>query len=159
MSETTHRAALKTILNSVSGIGQVHDYERWSSEWNVFLEKFATTSGGGKIVKGWTIACNGITLDTPPYDDEPSERFFLATYTYTIRGYYGLDDANASEKTALALALSVVKALVAGSDDIGGLFVPLPQLSAFEYRILSGVLVHYSEIEQQVQAMVRGATL
>lgn len=159
MTESTIRANLKTILQGVTSIGTVHDYERWSSTWDVFLSLFKTTISGSDVIRGWTIAMNGAELT--PLDTEPGAAMFGVTYSYTIRGYFGVNDAAATEKTALALALDVIGALIAGADTLGAavLNAPLPQLNTFEYRLIGGVLVHYIEISQPVETILKVSEL
>ena len=159
MTDATIRANLKTILQSVTGIGQVHDYERWSSTWDVFLSLFKTTISGTDSIRGWTIAMNGAELT--PLDDEPTAAMFGVRYSYTIRGYFGVNDAAATEKTALALSMDVIGALIAGAGSLGAMVLDaqLPQLTTFEYRLIGGVMVHYTEISQQIDAILKVSEL
>jgi len=101
MSEATIRAQIKTILEGVSGIGRVHDYERWAATWEKYLEFFKTTSD---VINGWTVsrvrtpaACASGTHDR-------------RSHHYKIRGYYGLKDEDATEVTFQALVEAVCTA-------------------------------------------------
>lgn len=40
MSLALIRAQIKVILGGVTGIGIVHDYERWTNDWNTLLTRF-----------------------------------------------------------------------------------------------------------------------
>jgi hypothetical protein len=93
MSESTVLAQVKTLLDDVSGIGAVHDYERFSrspAEWLQLMR----SSG---IVNGWEIH----RQRTPAVrDNMPTLR---RSHNYMISGIYELDDASGSEKTFQAL--------------------------------------------------------
>lgn len=45
MSLADIREQIKIILQGVPGIGVVHDYERWSTDWNKFLEHYKDANG------------------------------------------------------------------------------------------------------------------
>jgi hypothetical protein len=80
----------------------------------------------------------------------------VKTYSIVIRGYYGVDDAAASEKTARALSEDVLEKFEAYPNLDGALEVGyytadgLPSLVVFEPRSYGGVLCHYSEIRFEV---------
>src|SRR3990167_4248814 len=90
MSLALIRTEYKTILEGIASIGKVHDYERWSVEWKKFLDGFK--SADNKI-KGWTITRE--KTDEVFIPGPGAER----RHTMVVRGYLGLDDTNASEKT------------------------------------------------------------
>jgi hypothetical protein len=87
MSEATIRATVKSTLESVSGIGVVHDYMRDSRSATKFINLL--TSGG--IVNGWMFSRTAT-------HSEWLEDSTLRGHTFTIKGYYELNDLNASEK-------------------------------------------------------------
>ncbi len=102
MSESAIRAKIKTTLQGVSGIGAVHDYDRYSRS---LAEFFKLMSGGSPAkINGWMIH-RGKT---------PAQRDNAATiqraHTFTITGIYELDDENASEKTFQALLEAIFEA-------------------------------------------------
>lgn len=150
MSEATVRASLKTILQAVSNIGQVHDYVRFASDWTAYLGLFKTTISGSDVIRGWTITSTaegregwiaGGSRDT----------YTAKTHTFIIRGYLGLDDSASTEKTARALVETVMDALDNGSIITGNVInASLSQLTTFEPRVFGDVLCHYAEISQQV---------
>ena len=45
MSLADIRAQIKSLLESVTGIGIVHDYERWTNDWTTLLARFKDTNG------------------------------------------------------------------------------------------------------------------
>jgi hypothetical protein len=87
MSEANIRAQIKTLIQGVTGIGIVHDYERWSRSLAEFLALMASSNK----VNGWMIHRQQSTSDWQ------SNGEILVTHTYKISGIYELDDANASE--------------------------------------------------------------
>ena len=93
MSEALIRAQIKTIMESVSGIGVVHDYERYSRSLADF---FQLMTHAGKI-NGWMIH----------RQSTPSDRDNMPTihrqHMFKITGLYELDDAAGSERTFQAL--------------------------------------------------------
>jgi hypothetical protein len=98
MSEVLIKAQIKIIMETVSGIGVVHDRERHSRSLAAYLDMMRTSSG---IVNGWTIH----RLKTPAVrvvigiGSNNIER----THIYRIIGIYDLNDADDSETTFQAL--------------------------------------------------------
>lgn len=132
MTETTIRALVYGLVNGVSNVGQVHDYERWANDWSKFLDRFKTSISGDDIIRGWTVSCAGWT------QDHEARR-----YTYKIRGYFGLDDSAASEKTALGIVEDVCEALNTSTDFDDN---ETAELTVFEARLFGSILCHYAEI-------------
>ena len=149
MAETTVRAAIKTIVDGVGNEGLVYDYERWQSTWQAYLTLFKTTIDSTDQIRAWTISCASFTQERIEFRTE-GKAGILRTYQYIIRGYLGLDDSAATEKTAIALAEDVVEALD-DADTIrpptAGFYDAQPaQLRTFELRMFGDVLCHYIEI-------------
>ena len=132
MSEAATRALIYAVVNGVSNVGQVHDYERWANDWTTFLDRFKTTSSGSSVIRGWTIGCAGWTQDHS-----------MRTYMYKVRGYFGMDDSAASEKTAIAVVDAVCQALNTADDFDDN---ELAELTTFELRMFGSVLCHCAEI-------------
>ena len=76
-------------------------------------------------------------------------------YSIVVRGYFGLDDAAESEKTARGIAVDVLEELEAypnlnGTLEIGYFTEDgLPSLVVFEPRSFGGVMCHYAEIRAE----------
>lgn len=159
MSEATTRAILKAVLDTVSNIGTVHDFQRLSTEYSTFLNFFKASVGGTDYIRGWTIQLQG--WPETEYLDEDFEsgvKQVIRTYTYKIRGYFGVDDSAASEKTAAGLVEDVTEALdfadtIHGEDDYWGP-VPPSTLDLFEPRRFGGALCHVAEITQKLKEIV-----
>jgi len=151
VSESAVRARIKAIVAAVEDVGQVHDYERWSAEWDAFLGHFQKTIEGTDYIRGWTISCSAVMQERMDWDQN------RRTYRYVIRGYWGLDDSVATEKTALAKAISVVEALDASTalhESAGTYEATLASIERFEPRLFGGTLCHYAEITLAVTEMV-----
>lgn len=101
------RAAIKTTLQGVSNIGQVHDYERYAENMPGFRALYQSTIAGSAQVRGWYVRrlarqANSNSLGR-----------FVITTTWRIAGFMSFDDANASEKTFDTLCDAVVAAFIA----------------------------------------------
>jgi hypothetical protein len=98
MALSTIRAEMKSILESVSGIGQVHDYQRYSKEWSTYKDVFESSdkinfvqivrTGFSRIVHG----------------SNSTER---VTHAFVLEGAYGLKDDDASAKVVDDLVESI----------------------------------------------------
>jgi hypothetical protein len=136
---------VKTILAAVSGIGVVHDYERYAVEASALKALFVT---GGRL-HGWTI-----TRERTPSvyrTNVQTER----RHRFIIRGYYALDDSAASEKTFQDLVEAVEAAFrtndtLNGTAEVAG---PL-QVERVGPVLFAGVLCHYVELSLEAQELV-----
>lgn len=96
MSEASLRGAVKARLDAQGAIiGRVHDYERWANTQEGLLAFFQDP--GTKKVFGWEI--------TRPefFTAKVAMNKWQVTHTFTLRGYYALNDAAATEKTIQGL--------------------------------------------------------
>jgi hypothetical protein len=154
MSESAKRTVLTNLLNSVTGIGVVHDYDRWCNTWDEFLTLFKPT--GQSYIRGWSVTCNGWTEESFHKYYTEGRSCVRRAYSYIIRGYFSLDDSAATEKTFAALAESVMQKLDGSKtlhpdtpDDDPE--IPYAQLRVLELRMFGGVLCHYAEINQIIR--------
>lgn len=86
---TDVRAYLKTTLESVSGIGVVHDYERYATRNKELADLYLA----GGVLNGWHIR------RLARFENEIRHKRFEIDTRWAIRGYYAIDDSAASEKT------------------------------------------------------------
>jgi hypothetical protein len=158
--ETSARARIKTVILTVDSVGDVYDYERYSKKWNTLRSLFTTTSGDVTRLRGWTITLASMEQEATTFGASDSTHVI---YTYRIRGFEGVDDANATEKSFCALALAVITALDADTllhsntyeDGASGKFVSEPSpYASFDYRMFGGVLVHMVEITMKVEEII-----
>lgn len=153
MSEATVRAAIYAIVNDVTNVGNVYDYERWATMVKSVNALAVKTIAGVDVIRFWTISCTGWAAVA---DDFYSTDGGLRRYTYKIRGAFGLDDSAASEKTAIGIVEDVIEALNASATlHNGGTFFHsvLAGLDVFELRMIGDRLCHYAEITQVVEEM------
>jgi len=143
MSESAIRASIYNILSSIDGIGKVYDYERRSIDEAVFISLFKDEASGRII--GWEIGRRGaseekIVLGIGSEVNEVSHFFF-------IKGYYGLKDSDATEKTFNTLIEEVAEAF-RGLPTLNGVAEDHQyiQRDVIEVRIFGSVLCHYAEL-------------
>ena len=146
MSASAIRDDLYDVLNAVTNIGVVHDYERFSNDWAKFLDLFKTTIGGDTVIRGWTIAYDG--FKTTRADFDPG---ILREHTFTIRGVLGWSDADESEKDAQDLGETVCNALDDNATLHSNTYFDCGQAELTkESRLFGSVLCHYLEIRLPV---------
>lgn len=105
MSESGIRAQIKSTLEAVSGIGAVHDYERYPRSLADFF--LAMTSGSPAQVNGWVIHRESARAERATMGRGGQiER----AHGFRITGFYQLDDAAGSEKDFQALLEAVFTA-------------------------------------------------
>ena len=142
MSLTTIREQVKTILSGVSGIGVVHDYERWNSDWTKFLDLFRIEGDDEKKrINGWSITRRKTPAKTA------STTHDSRTHTFLIKGFYGLKDADASEIVFQQLIEDICAAFRAKYklNDTADNTEPV-QVDLVENRKYGIVLCHYCEL-------------
>jgi hypothetical protein len=94
MSDTTIRTAVYDAVAAVSNVGQVYDYQRWGSDYSGLLNLFKATISNSRVIRGWTVTSEGFTPEAVTL------KLNQRVYRVKVRGFFGLDDGNASEKTA-----------------------------------------------------------
>jgi len=98
MSEATIRARIKTILEGISDIGVVHDYERTTADWSKYLELFKTTISGTDQIRGVQIAYRGFV----PNVDDMDTCDIIRAHSFVIIFLVGLNDADKTEKNRVS---------------------------------------------------------
>jgi hypothetical protein len=139
MSLADIRTQLKAIIESVDGIGKVHDYDRWTTDWNRFLSFFKTEDNK---INGWII-----TRSWAKEKVHAATSVNIRTHRIIIKGYYGLKDSAGSEKAFQDLIESVCDALRKNNDLNGScLSADPPQVAKIYHRPFGGILVHACNI-------------
>ncbi len=150
MSEANIRAQIKTILESVSGIGVVHNYERYTNDWNTLLSLFKPTAQSvinACMISRTSTAERIITLGQVD-----------RAHAFLIRILYSHDDASASEITFQALLEAIQTAFRTKLDLNGTCDNTSPefgemagvsglQISKVEVRMFGSVFCHYPELK------------
>jgi hypothetical protein len=88
MSETAIREQIKAILSGVSGVGVVHDYQRWAKDWAQFLNLFRDAD---ERINTWIF----YRVRTP--EKWLTNIKYWRVHEYLIRGIFGLKDEDATE--------------------------------------------------------------
>ena len=149
MSEFAIRTEIYNILSGVTNIGKVYDYERWAADWNTFINLFKTTISGADQIRGWEIGRRSVTEGGETLGTNERK------HTFTIRGYMGISDAAATEKTFNALIEAICAAFrvnptLNGSADLH----QDVQVEVIEARTFGGVLCHYAEMSLEADEIV-----
>jgi hypothetical protein len=144
MSLIAIRNELGQIIETVTGIGTVHQYLRWSNTYDGFLNLFKDTDD--KI--------NGcmITRVKTPEEWVAGGRTTERSHTMKVICIYGLKDADASELyfqdvivEGICVALRAHKTINNRQAHLG-----VPQVEIVEPRKFGNVLCHYAEITVSV---------
>lgn len=134
---TDIRTRIKTTMQAVSGVGQVHDYERFSIEPSTFVSFFVSNSH----VNGWTIS---LGMESSWSAFSSVDRL----YRITIRGYRVVNDAEGSAKL-FGEELDGVMTALENDWHLNGIVETLDgglKGTDPEYRMFGEVLCHYVEI-------------
>ncbi|OPX19129.1 MAG: hypothetical protein BZ151_10895 [Desulfobacca sp. 4484_104] len=142
MSYSTIRDYIETQLNTIAGIGVVHDYERWASNWKDLLRLYQSSSK----LNGWSITRRSTSEE---WEARPVVR---RRHVFEITGIYSLDDSAGSEKTFQDL-VEAVCAKFRHDPNLGGncLLSGPPQVENVEARMFGSVLCHVAEISLLVE--------
>lgn len=137
MSDAVMRAAIKARLDAMgAAIGRVHDYERWNVNAGNFLALFQDPAS--KKIFGWEITRKSLRCQ------KVAMRKWKMIHRYMIRGYYGLEDAAATEKTVNALVDQI--ALDFMLNRLDGTQGDQQPEARIEIRMFGAVLCHVAEI-------------
>jgi hypothetical protein len=152
MSLADIRTELKTVLEGVSGIGQVYDYLRWSNTEKDFKSIFKASNDK---INAWQITRRGAAENI--YNQN---HINIQEHNMLIWGIYGAKDADASEKTfqdLIEAILAAIRTAGKGPQPLSGkaLFVGPPQVEKVEHRIFSKLLVHSCDIGLKVKEYIR----
>lgn len=145
--------ALATVLATVTGIGQIHTRRRIIRDEQA-LKTLMFVSAQNRI-NGWMIS--PAAANTTVTDRGPGHHGIgvagggnaLTTFQFQIEGYFGIDDAAASEDTFRDLSWDVARTINSyGLLNIAGISHQLPaDVEQFGYIMLAGFsLLHYARI-------------
>lgn len=144
----TVRTTIKTVLDTVSGIGATFDYFRGTQDMTEAERDALLTSVG--IFHCWFIS---MASEAPYVTKRFPASHERATYGFELHGYYAVNEANASEKTFALLVERIIAAFRAAKPGpVGVAFTgivdeqgPL-QWVTNEYRVFCGVSCHYARL-------------
>lgn len=101
MSLSSVRTQVKTILEAVTGIGEVHDFERYSKDWATYKDLFKS---GSHI--NFTQILRPAFIRTV----EGSDATERVIHNFILKGGYSLKDEDATEKTCQDLVEAICQA-------------------------------------------------
>jgi len=147
MSLSAIRTKIVTVLNTVSGVQNVYNRERYSAHWQEFLSLSKTS---GNKIDGWVIQMRDAD------EEEGTSRTNYRTYAFVLRHFYGFDDTNSSQITFEDFNETVCNAFRA-LPDLDGVVVisEPPKITISELRMFGSVLCHYCEILLEVQSEIQ----
>ncbi len=139
MSLQTIRDEIVTIIQGVSGVSNVHDYQRNIWDASAFRKNFVDTDNR---VHAWTVT-RIKTLEEIETDDHLHTR----TFDFMIRGVLSMVDADATEKIFQDLVEDICSAF-RGDRTINNAAADSrpPQVLVVDHRWFSKILCHYTEI-------------
>lgn len=146
------RLALKTLVAGVTGIGNVYDYQR-HIETEAELKSLYVP---GSRLHFW---CVTLGPDDKFMETRHPGNHSKAWATFTIRGYYALKDADATEKTFVDLVEDVLDALrLEANKTLGGTCIAQgnPRWSGPSHVSIADVLCHHAEITVPVFMALEG---
>jgi len=132
-------AQIKTILESVSGVGVVHDYDRYSLSLGAYMELMKDVDGDGSV-NGWTIE-----------PEEGGGEFgtvaqYQLSHRFRIIGVYALNDEEESSKTFRALVRSIMLTFAANPTLNGAVILAVPESYAIDIMELGQVAFHQATV-------------
>ena len=135
---------IQTRLSSVSNIGTIHQFRRWTRSEEEFRTRFK--DGANSRLAGWEITRIGVA------DLQDTNITNTVVHSFQLRGYLALSDTQESEL--------IFQQII---DDIGAQFRPQDSLSdtceltrpvqfiRIDHIMFGGVLCHYAEAIIEVQ--------
>ncbi len=147
MGRSEQIAAIAAIMEGVDGVENVHQRERFKTDWGKFLDLYKNSEGK---INGYTISRKVKARQSETLGE------FMELSVYVIRGYYGLQDEEDSEGVfqdqldAIDAALLADETLTDTCDtthpDTGPMAGAVGlQQDVFELRKFGTVLCHYFE--------------
>lgn len=144
-TEAQKRAAIKTIIEGVSGVGVVVDNLIMTTDWAVFLGYFKDSSDG---------AVRGFMIYSPDFEETPfSQNRITRIDKFTILGYLAATVDNFN--TFRAVCESVANAIegVSPAPQSFGENVISPVSLTITQRPLGSVLCHIAEMGFSIQSL------
>jgi len=154
MSQATILAEIKTLLETVTDIGNVHDYIRSTYFWNQF---FAEHQDGTKILS-WEISRVGTAQALATVG--AVEDLYHLTHSFVIVGHMSLSDELETEKTFQSLC-DTIQDSFREDDNLNGTILPIQppnklQIKSVGHANYAGILVHHAVLTIDLVERVGG---
>ena len=157
MSFADIRAEIVTILKTVDGIGQVHDYIRHTTFWNEYFRDHTKNMQ----VNTWEVSRRNTGEAVSAVENQVSvEPFYNDVHQVIILGRMSLNDDKASEKQFQTLISAIVEKFRQDPNNLlnGKVFLPRQiQVPIIEPRTYGGVLCHFCEMTYEAIERVGGS--
>lgn len=141
------RAQIATIMRSDAGVEIVHEYDRFAKDWSRTLALFSDSEGR---INGWCVTRRA----TPSRRDNVPTG--LRTHKFLMRGFYGLQDVEATEITFQDVVERLQTAFDSNNILNGTVLDSGPlQVDVVEIRMFGNVLCHYAELSLEARERVR----
>ena len=154
MSQKLILAEIKTLLESVTGIGNVHDYIRSTYFWSQFFEQHQD----GTQVLTWEIS----RIATPQelWNVGAVEDNYKLAHSFAIVGHMSLSDELVTEKTFQDLC-DAIQTKFREDDNLNGTILPVQppnklQIKSVGHANYAGILVHHAVLTLDVVERVGG---
>jgi len=154
MSYQTIRDQVKIILESVTNIGNVHDYIRSTVFWNDFFTKHKDTNQ----ILTWEISRISTAEEVWSVQNAAgSEPNFHDTHSIVIVGHMSLQDSTATEKTFQDLVTAIQTKFRQNNDLNGTVIIPKQlQVKSVGHANYAGILVHRAVLTYEAIERVGG---
>ena len=155
MSLTTVRSQVKTILKTISSLGEVHQYERYSKDWATYKEFFkegAHINFVQILRPSFERTVEGSSGNPTVTDEHGLER---VTHNFLLKGAYSLDDEHASEKICQDIVESICQEFRSRPTlDAMAEVVTYPIIGRIFNGMFGNVLCHIYEIEVSIRERI-----
>lgn len=150
---------LTTLVAGVSGIANVHAYQRHVADWSAMLALFKRTVTTGtppnevsvSTFHGWTVSRSDAT------EEWLTNREVVRVHIFKIRGVLGVQDSAATEDTFNDLIEAISDASRADfPTNTTAEWHEAIQWPVIDYRVFNGVLCHYCEGIAKVRERLPG---
>lgn len=145
-SETTFRANLVTILETVTGAANIYDTVRLIYNQKALEEAFLDNSDpSNPVVQGWEISLKRLEPSLLTFQGGGYTGTMQMDYFYDVVGWYSVNDENETEKVVTNLAIEIFDAIVTSgtmTDQNLSRETPLVVVINLEYAMFAGILCH-----------------
>lgn len=150
--------AIDTAVGATTNVSKHYAYERWSNEWDKYLNQWKATINGKQRICGFVTTLNpdnpiqGAESDPEPY----AEGHVSRVYNVRVFGIMDLKDSDNTEGLFLGIMESILDSLDGhvdwglSADGVVPFATGPASLVRYDHRMFGNVLCHYCEISYPV---------
>lgn len=142
MSVATIREDLRDILAARNDTGRIYDYLRWAVDMDTFNDLFKYEDQ----IRAWQISYNGLSTD--PHELGPGE---IWQHNFTLIGILAVEDQSETDKELDNVTEAIANDIRTSTVLNTTYYYHRAAAARTEERRYGSVLVHYAEIDVQVQ--------